>query len=263
MFSLWRRVLIYLNLNTNGNKFGNTSCWFVKKMNLKDKKEKNIWETAFISFLLEQKNNENFTSYSFEEIEKDANLDIALEESFDWSIFGLLFSLFLVSLLKIFLVLFSPLFPVLCIPLLEDDIINMIMNLAFFISFLLFIYDILVNKSLVKIAIKNLVKYCNYYKINKTVVIFLVEQKLTDMQNNILSLLGINQYKLNRENPKPEETTENTEPSTNEVNGILNSIKGFFWKKDKEEHNYDYLKVVDYIQDYKEYLEHQEDKKSN
>ena len=234
-----------------------------KKKYLQSKKEKESWEKVFISFLLEQKNNENFTPYSFEEIEQETKLDIALEESFFISFGGFIFILFIVSLLKIFLVLLSPLFPVLSIPLLEDEIIKMIMNLAFFLSFLLFIYEILVNQSFVKIAIKNLVEYCNDYKINKTVVIFLVEKKLNDIQNNIFSLFSIKQYKLNRENPKPEETTENTEPSTNEDNGFLNSIKGFFWKKDKEEHNYDYLKAIDYIQDYKEYLEHQEDKKDN
>ena len=191
-----------------------------KKQYLKSKKEKEIWEKVFISFLLEQKNNEKFSPYSFEEIEKDAKLDIALKEKFIWGIHILLIILFFVSLLKISLLLFSPV--------LEDKIIKMIMNLAFFVTFLLLIYEILLYKVLVAIAIKNLVEYCNCYKINKTVVMFLIEQKLVDIQNNIFPLFEINQYNLNREKPNPEETKENEEPSTNEDNSILNSIKGFF-----------------------------------
>lgn len=221
----------------------------LKKHYLKSKKEKEIWEKALISFLLEQKNNDNFSPYSFEEIKKDAKLDIALEKSF-------CITLPIIMLLIIFVFLIKTLPH-------EVVIIKVFLNSILVAFYVLMFYEVLLHTIPIKIAIKNLVEYCNYYKINKTVVIFLVKQKLTDMQNNIFSLFAIKQYKLNRENPKPEETTENTELSTNEVNGILNSIKGLFWKKNKEENNYDYLKAIDYIQDYKEYLEHQEDKKDN
>ena len=226
--------------------------WFfnlLKKHYLKSKKEKEIWEKALISFLLEQKNNENFSPYDFEEIEKDKKSNKTLKESFCITlliIIGLIIFVFLIKTL------------------LHEVVINKVfMNPILVAFYVLMFYEVLSHTILVKKAIKSLVEYCNYYKINKTVVIFLVEQKLTDIQNNIFSLFEIKQYKLNRENTKPEETTENTELSTNEVNGILDSIKRVFWKKNKEENNYDYLKTINYKLDYKEYLEQQEDEKSN
>lgn len=186
----------------------------LKKHHLKSKKEKEIWGKALISFLLEQKNNNNFSSYSFEEIEKGTKLNIALEKSFCITLSTIVFLIIFVFLIKTLLH--------------EVVIIKVLMNSILVAFYFLMFYEVSSHIILVKIAIKNLVKYCNYYKINKTVVIFLVEQKLTDMQNNIFSLLEIDQYKLNREKPNPEETKENAEPFTNEDNGNLNSIKNFF-----------------------------------
>ena len=223
----------------------------------KQRKEKDIWQTAFIRFLLEQKNNKDFSAYTYEELKNETKMDILLEESLDSSCSAILFIFLLILLLLFLFFLFQvPLFKYLATP--------SIIIFICFIIFLFVIHELLLNKFFSKEAIKQLTKYFNHYKISKTVLMFLLEKHLTDIQNNIFFLIDINKYKLNRE--KPKETKENEEPSTNKDNGNLNSTKSFFWKKDKEENNYnnyDYLKVVDYIQDYKEYLEHQEDKKDN
>lgn len=230
-------------------------------MNLKDKKEKNIWETAFISFLLEQKNNKDFNTYTYEEIEKDTKLDITLKKSFQLSFYGILLLLFFISLLKIFLLLFRPI--------LEDDVIKVIMNVAFFILLLICIHVVVLNKVFTKEAIKVLVNYCNDYKIHKNVVVFLVEQHLFEMQDKSFILFNLKQYKLNREIPKTEEinlkqiipTIENTRSDMKENNGIFQSIKSLICGKDEEENQYDYLKAINFKLDYQEYLEQQENKK--
>lgn len=194
-----------------------------KKSYLKSKKEKKIWKKNFISLLLEQKNNENFTPYSFEEIEKDAKLDIALEESLFISFCVIICLLLLVKLIKFLLF-------VLNLPQI-DIYINNILDIVAWGFFFLFIYITFRDKVLTKATIEILLKYFNYYKINKIVLMFLLEKHLTDIQNNIFFLININKYKLNREKPKPKETKENEkeneEPSTNEDNGNLNSIKSF------------------------------------
>ena len=98
---------------------------------------------------------------------------------------------------------------------------------------------------------------------------FLLEKNLTDIQNNISFLIDINKYKLNREKLQQDKNKRRATnfKKTNEkkyyLSSILHWIKSFFLKKEKKQDTYDYLATTDYIQDYKEYLEHQEDKKDN
>ena len=100
-------------------------------------------------------------------------------------------------------------------------------------------------------------------------LIFLLEKNLTDIQNNVFFLIDINKYKLNREKPQ-QDKNKRRETNFNKANekkccisAFLHWIKSFFQKKEKKQNTYDYLATTDYIQDYKEYLEHQEDKKDN
>lgn len=161
----------------------------------KQRKEKDIWQTAFIRFLLEQKNNKDFSAYTYEELKNETKMDILLEESLDSSCSAILF-VFLLILLLLFLFFFFQ------VPLFKCLATKNIIIFICFIIFLFTIHELLLNKFFSQLAIKQLVKYFNHYKISKTVIMFLLEKNLTDIQNNISFLIDINKYKLNREKPQ-------------------------------------------------------------
>ena len=162
---------------------------------LQQKKEKEIWEKAFISFLLEQKNNKDFSVYTYEELKNETKMNILLVENLD-SLCSAILLVFLLIFLLLFLFFFFQ------VPLFKDLVALSTINFICFIFFLFVIHEWLLNKFFLTAAIKQLAKYFNHYKIPKTVLMFLLEKNLTDVQNNIFFLIDINKYKLNREKPQ-------------------------------------------------------------